>query len=332
MTRVSENSNTDALNYSLGRTKSKVEDLQLKGTTLKKINKPSDNPLGNIQFLGIQSRDDYNEQYIKNANKAVSRLNAAEDSLTQLSEIISRAKELAVAQSSDIYDEKSRSNVASEVRELRNQALALANKREGVRYIFGGFNSLKPPFSSDGKYHGDNNYLTLEVAKDFFIPIALPGNEVFFNSKKTEALSRDPLREFEEVKQTVEQGRYLASLAKMQDDFSSGNGIFSNLDSFATALENNDGTTIKNLLEKFDDNLDRVVTMRTKVGALQQNVAAASENIGLEKVNNAEIKSKIMDEDIAELFSDITKQNAVLKTAYQSGKIALSQNLLDFLR
>lgn len=332
MTRVSENSNTDALKYSLGRTKSKVEDLQLKGTSLKKINKPSDNPLGNIQFLGIQNRDDYNEQYLRNANKAVSRLNAAEDALTQLSEVILRAKELAVAQASDIYDERARSNVASEIRELRNQALALANKREGVRYIFGGFSSLKPPFSSDGKYHGDNNYLTLEVAKDFFVPIALPGNEVFFSSKQTEALSRDPIREFEEVKQTVEQGRYLASLAKMQDDFSSGNGIFANLDSFATALENNDGNTIKNLLEKFDDNLDRVVTMRTKIGALHQNVAGATESIGLEKINNAETKSKIMDEDIAELFSEITKQNAVLKTAYQSGKIALSQNLLDFLR
>jgi len=121
-------------------------------------------------------------------------------------------------------------------------------------------------------------------------------------------------------------------LAKMEDDFSGGNGIFANLDSFATALENNDGETIKNLLEKFDDNHDRVVTMRTKIGALNQNVAAATGNIGLEKINNADIKSKIMDEDIAELFSEITKQNAVLKTAYQSGKIALSQNLLDFLR
>jgi flagellar hook-associated protein 3 FlgL len=332
MTRVSENSSTDAFKFSLGKTKSKVEDLQLKGGTLKKINKPSDNPLGNIQYQGLQSRDDYNEQYLKNANKAISRLNAAEDALVSLSEIVSRAKELAVFQASDIYDEKDRSKVASEVRELRNQALALANRREGVRYIFGGFSSLKPPFSSDGKYHGDNNYLTLEVAKDFFIPIALPGNEIFYSSKSTDILSRDPIREFEDVKQTVEQGRYLASISKMQDDFSGGNGIFSNLDAFATALENNDGETIKNLLEKFDDSLDRVVTMRTKIGALNQNVSAATENIGLEKINNAETKSKIMDEDIAELFSDITKQNAILKTAYQSGKIALSQNLLDFLR
>ena len=181
MTRVSENSSTDALKISLGKAKSKVEDLQLKGTSLKKINKPSDNPLGNIQYLGLQSRDDFNEQYLRNANKAVSRLNAAEDSLTQIGEVLSRAKEIAVSQASDIYSERDRANVAAEIRELRNQALALANKREGVRYIFGGFNSLKPPFSSDGTYHGDNNYLTLEVSKDFFVPVALPGNEIFFS-------------------------------------------------------------------------------------------------------------------------------------------------------
>ena len=39
MTRVSENSSTDAFKFSLGKTKSKVEDLQLKGGSLKKINK-----------------------------------------------------------------------------------------------------------------------------------------------------------------------------------------------------------------------------------------------------------------------------------------------------
>jgi flagellar hook-associated protein 3 FlgL len=332
MTRVSENSGTDALNFTLNKVKSKVEDLQLKGATLKKINKPSDNPLGNIQYLGIQSRDEFNEQYLRNANKAVARLNAAEDSLTQIGEIISRAKELALYQASDTYGPKERSNVAAEIRELRNQALAFANKREGVRYIFGGYNSLKPPFSSDGKYHGDNNYLTLEVAKDFFVPIALPGNEIFFTSNKIEQLSRDPIREFEEVNQTVEQGRYLASVNKMQEGFSTGNGIFANLDALANALENNEGDTIRSLLERFDDNLDRVITMRTKIGALNQNISAATENIGLEKVNNADIKSKLVDEDIAELFSDLTKQNNVLKTAYQSGKVALSQNLLDFLR
>ncbi len=332
MTRVSENSSIDALNYQLGKTKSKVEDLQVKGATLKKINKPSDNPLANIQYLSVQSRDEFNEQYLKNANKAVSRLNAAEDALTQMSELISRAKELAISQASDTYGPRERANVASEVRELRNQALALANKREGVRYIFGGFNSLKPPFSADGKYHGDNNYLTLEISKDFFVPIALPGNEIFFSSNKLEPLSRDPIRNFEEVKQTVEQGRYLASVSKMQDSFVSGSGIFGNLDALANAMENNDGDTIRGLLERFDDNLDRVISMRTKIGSLNQNISAATENLGLEKVNNAEIKSKLVDEDIAELFSDINKQNTVLKTAYQSGKIALSQNLLDFLR
>ena len=57
MTRVTENSSRAAVNFTIKKAKSKLEELQLKGANLKKIRKPSDNPTGNSKALQLSSRN-----------------------------------------------------------------------------------------------------------------------------------------------------------------------------------------------------------------------------------------------------------------------------------
>ncbi|RLA65097.1 MAG: flagellar hook-associated protein 3 [Epsilonproteobacteria bacterium] len=330
MTRVSDNASTNALNFALNKAKSKIQNLQLKGASLKNINKPSDDPLGNIKVLKITSRIANNDQYLKNADKAISRLYATEDALTQMGEILLKAKELAIGQSSDLYDARTRKNVAEEVKELKNNALSVANKRIGERYIFGGFSSLKPPFSKDGEYLGDGNYMTLEVAKDYFVPINLPGSEVFITSKPIKSGTRDPLSSFPELKNKTQNAVLKREITAQK--FHKGENILAQLDILANALENNNAETIRGLLEKMDDSMSRMISMRTKVGSIAKNIQHAVDTIHVDKVNDLDYKSKILDADVAELFSDISRQNNVMKTAYHSSKIALNQSLFDWLR
>ncbi len=51
-----------------------------------------------------------------------------------------------------------------------------------------------------------------------------------------------------------------------------------------------------------------------------------------DNIDNAERTSKLVDADIADLFSELTKQQEVLKTTYKSTQGLISQNLLDFMR
>jgi flagellar hook-associated protein 3 FlgL len=339
MTRVSDRAGSDALNFALNKIKSKVQDLQLKGASLKNINKPSDDPLGNIKVHKLTSRLADNDQFLKNSDKAISRLYATEDALTQLGEILLKAKELAIGQSSDLYDARTRKNIAEEIKELKNNALSVANKRIGERYIFGGFSSLRPPFTRDGEYLGDGNYMTLEVAKDYFVPINLPGSEVFITSEPIRPGSRDPLKHFPELKNkepTKEESkaltREIASKYEVPKEFHKGTNILTQLDILANALENNNAETIRGLLEKLDSSISRMVSMRTKIGSVARNIQHAVDTINIDKVNDTDYKSKILDADVAELFSDISRQNNVMKTAYHSSKIALNQSLFDWLR
>ena len=197
MTRVSENSTTAALKYALNRTKGKMEDLQLKGSTLKNITKPSDNPVSNVEAMSLTSSTSDNIQYLKNADFALLNLNVTEKSLEELTDLMSKAKEIAITQSSDFFNGDVRKNVSNEVQQLYNQSLAIANKKVGLKNIFAGTNTLTVPFDANGAYKGDNGHINLEVSSNFFVPVNLNGEEVFFNNDDTSIQS--PLENFEQL-------------------------------------------------------------------------------------------------------------------------------------
>lgn len=336
MSRVSENSSAAALKFSLGKAKSKLENLQMKGSTLKDITRPSDNPISNVEALAINSRVNDNKQYLRNADYAMLHLNVTEKSLEQLTDLLTKAKEIAISQSSDFYNEDVRKNVAAEVTQLRNLALSISNKRVGQKYIFAGYSTLTLPFQNDGSYKGDSGHTTVEIAKDFFLPINLNGSEVFFSSDDTSDKNINPLEHInpkkkQEGQSTPNAGRELASVNN-ENNFKKRDNIFAQLESLAVALETNDSGLIQNLLEEFDDSTSRLITLRTRIGSITSSVMNTQSRLESENVDSAERRSKLIDADIAEVFSDITKHQNVLKSTYQSSQGMINQNLMDFLR
>lgn len=348
MSRVSENSSTHSIKYALGKTKRKMENLQLKGSTLRSITRPSDNPINNVEAMSLRSRIKDNEQYIRNADYAELHLNSTEKAIEQVVDIMNKAKEIAIAQSSDFYDANIRENVSNEVKQLKNQALSIANKRVGNRYLFGGFKTLSKPFDENGKYQGDLGSITVEISKDFFVPINLNGYEVFYSSDDSSSSQPDPFKEVsprdgvpeefkskQEIQQEKEQDRGLASKMPAppnEQDYKTRTNVFSLLDGLTSSLENNDPTYTQSLLEKFDDAINRLVTMRTKVGSVMNSVSSSKMANEDNKINAAQRRSAIVDADITELFSDITRQQDILKTTYQASQGLMNRRLLDFLR
>lgn len=343
MTRVSENSNVHAINFAVNKAKERLENLQMKGSILSNITRPSENPIANVEAMGITAATADNKQFLRNADYAKLQLNTTEKTLEQLTDILNKAKEMAIAQASDFYDGNIRKNVSMEAIQLYNQALALSNKRVGNRYIFAGHKSLTTPFSKEGDYMGDKGHIFLEVSKDFFVPINLNGHEVFYSTADFKETAEGPLKALksnlmntspEGPNQQEPMNRDLASMEDKAGDppFEKAQSVFGVLTSFIGALENNDNEQVQDLLEKFDTIVERLITLRTRVGSLVASIQSAQGIMESENVDNAEQKSRLMDADIAELFSDITKQQTVLKTTYQSGKSMLNQTLLDFLR
>lgn len=331
MSRVSENSSVNAINYSVGKTKSKLEDLQLKGSTLKRMAKPSDDPIANVELLAIRSQNIDATQYLRNLNFAQTQLSFTENVLEELTDILVKAKELAVGQASSIHSPEIRAGVSKEIHQLRQQVLSLSNKRMGNRYIFGGQKILTRPFDQEGKYHGDMSRINIEINKDVFLPINITGQDLFFSKEKKPVVRSDVDLNPTQSEINLDNINRGPASANVSEEYAQSS-IFDELRAMENALLTDSPEIIQNLLERLDSSIERVVTARTEIGALTNTIQNAETNIEKHKLTNEAQKTKLEDADVTELMSDMQKEQAVLKATYRASSNLMNTNLMDFLK
>ena len=321
MTRVSQKSSLEAVRYNLNKTKQAIEDLQIQGASLKKLEKPSDSPINTTKVFDLNAKLSNNKQYVRDAEVAKNFLDTSERALERVNNIISRAKEITIAQSSDFYGPGIRKNVAVEVRQLMNEVLSISNTQAGNRYIFSGFQTDSPPFKNDGTYLGDFGKIQLEIGKNFFIPININGARVFTGvTSEKNILNNQNTRE-------------LSTIQKTDNKFVPANtNLFTQLKILANALENNDSKLIQSTILPLDNIFNRIITIRTSIGSTMNSINNSNHSIENENVNIKTQRSRLQDSDIAELFSDLTRLKASLRASYQASDTLINQNLLNFLK
>ncbi len=331
MTRVSENSNTASVAYSLNKSRQRLEDLQLKGSTLKRIVKPSDDPVANIKTIQYKTDTKDLDQYRKNINFSTTILDFTENALTEASEILLKSKEIAIQQSSEIYNPEVRNSVAEEIKQMKNQLTGIANRRLGNRYIFGGHKTLARPYDQEGAYSGDLGIIYLEVFNDFYLPVNVPGVEVFTLKKKS---GLENVESFKGVKQTKGEDmlmdhNHLKEDKNILDDRKT---MFDLLNSLEMGLRSNNVDLIQTILEDLDDAIDQIITIRTQIGSSLNTVESTAKMIDDKKIFNVKNRSELEDADVAELMSEIQRQNVALEAAYKTSSQILDKRLLNFLR
>ncbi len=324
--RVGENSTLNTVKDSLNRSRLRMNELQRQNSTMKRVNTPSDDPVGNVKLMSIRNESLDNSQFEKNANLAKTFLNYTDSSLEEVTNLLVRAKELALGQASSAANgPESRMMVAEEIRNIMSEVSAIANRRLGERFIFGGFRTSTPPFEGDGKYTGDNGLITVEVQKDVFVGMNLPGDEIFLGVKKNKIPQRAPGSEGE-VGASPEMAMQVA------DPSSSDQNIFRALDALRVGLMTNDVDLIRSTLEPLDKIRDRVITMRAQVGARTAGIDTAIANMGKKNVFNAELQSNIEDSDIIQVVSDMAREETVLRASLQASNKLIQPTLLEFLK
>ena len=68
--------------------------------------------------------------------------------------------------------------------------------------------------------------------------------------------------------------------------------LFDDLQTLENALLTNNPDIIQNTLESLDENLNRLITLRTKVGAVNNSITNSENNIESQKLLNASYKEK----------------------------------------
>jgi len=154
----------------------------------KRIVRPSDDPIGSVQALELGRALQKTDQYDRNATMAQNRLQTQESTLTEVGDILQRARELTVQGANGSQGNDSRQFIANELRELRESLIDLANTKDASdNFIFGGYRGDGQPFSPtpDGvEYNGDEGQRTLQIGPNRTVSDGNAGSEVFMRIRE----------------------------------------------------------------------------------------------------------------------------------------------------
>ncbi|MCM2323165.1 MAG: flagellar hook-associated protein FlgL [Oligoflexia bacterium] len=325
--RVTQSTNYDTIRDSIHRSRNRMEGLQQQSATLKKLNTPSDDPVGASKVLEIRTDKVNNDQFQTNAKIAETYLNNSDHALGELADLVVRAKEIAIGQSSGASsNEDTRLGIAEEVTQLYQQAVATANRRIGERYLFGGYKTQQPPVDADGRYHGDDGQMMTEIAKGVFLAMNVHGAEAFNTNPK------EAIRELHDSPEYTGDGVQRAPAGIEADNSSENINIFDELQNLRIALLAGDTDGIRNTLERFDDLHSRMIAMRAKVGSRIQGLQSMSQSTERHNITNAQLSSALEDADMAQVVSDLAKEETIFRSALASSQKLIQPTLLDFLK
>jgi flagellar hook-associated protein 3 FlgL len=351
--RIADKMRYGQVDKNIGKNRSEMASLQNQAATQKRVTKPSDDPLAASRVLSNRIDLQGNKQFTKSLGYAKSFLEYTDQSLGDLSEVIMRAKELAISQSNDASaNEESRRVVATEIEQLYNQMVNIGNRKLGDRFIFGGFKTQSAPFDEKGHYNGDVGEMNIHIDKEAFLPMNIPGGRVFLGQgidrngsvknypQQAKTIEEYDKQQVELQEQAAVEARGPASIGGLRtgldvtppNELASGVNVFNVLKDLETALRTNDKQGVQDTLDYLDDALSQVVLTRSQVGSRGMALDNYMQTNEKAKVDNQAGISQLEDADVFQTVSDISKTEATLQATLQtSGKI-IEKSLLDFLR
>ncbi|MEN1760806.1 flagellar hook-associated protein FlgL [Anoxynatronum sibiricum] len=150
--RITNNMMVQTMMRNLNRNMLRLNDKQIQFSTGKRINKPSDDPLGISKSLRLRTDISVMDQYKRNAEDAYSFMDNTETALINMLEGMQRVRELAVQASSETLTQEETIKIEAEISEIRNQLVDLANYSYSGKNVFSGKKTDQPLLDQYGNY------------------------------------------------------------------------------------------------------------------------------------------------------------------------------------
>lgn len=148
--RISTNQLFQSGVSAMQRAQTEMSRTSLQMATGRRILTPSDDPSGATQSVMLQAAVNKTEQYQRNADFALPKLELEESQIDAVQNYLQRARELVVAGSNDTYNDENRKTLADEIRQIRDAILGVANSQDSNgEYLFSGTDSFTQPFEAN---------------------------------------------------------------------------------------------------------------------------------------------------------------------------------------
>ena len=161
----------------------RLSQTQLQLSTGKRINSPSDDPVGAARLQELERNIALQDVYDRNTSRTRQRLQVAETAVQSASDVIQRVRELTVQAANDTLNANNRAQIAVELRQRLDQLVGIANTRDGDgEFIFAGAQARTTPFVREGGeviFQGDSIQRELTIAPGVTMRDGETGDRVF---------------------------------------------------------------------------------------------------------------------------------------------------------
>ncbi len=189
--RVTNNMMTDSLMRYLTSQNEALFERQTIIASQKRINKPSDDPIGMGKVLDYRQTLASIEQYQINIQSAETRLDFSETTLALVDDLLQIVR--GVGQTEIGGTTESRQLASDKVKNLYDQILDLSNAKLNDNYIYSGYQTKTAPFSRDEAaattfdqytvtYNGDAGEARFMVASNSEVTIDADGQPIFHDA------------------------------------------------------------------------------------------------------------------------------------------------------
>ena len=302
----------------LQSSQARLQEAQQRVTSGLRVERMSDDPTAGSAIMQAGAGLRGLAQYRRNVETAGSQLNAEDVALDQLGQVLARAKELGVGQAGANASTAGRKATAGELRQLYDQAVALANQKLGDVSLFGGTTVAggAPPFEK-------------------FDAVAVRNAGVDPFAAAIDPAARDGLGQPIVATGTrqveIAAGQTMATTHAGQQVFVDS-GALQGLYQMAVALENDDPDGITAALGTVDRAFDATQARVGEIGARQNQVDAVA--VGIDALDAALVdqRSHLSEVDAEQAITEMMTR----QTAYQAAMLASSKvmglSLVDYLR
>lgn len=122
----------------LGRNLSRFARIEEQLASARRINRPSDDPIGTMRVMEYRHELDQIAQWQKDVQFGQSWLSGTDAALSSLDNLLIEAYDITLNMSNDTIPDDQRDSLAGRVSAIIDQALEAANARSGDRYLFSG--------------------------------------------------------------------------------------------------------------------------------------------------------------------------------------------------
>ena len=269
-------------------------------TTGKRVNVASDDPAAAARQVGLATRSESCDQFLRSISSVTAELQTADSGLNSGVTALQQAISLGVEGANGTLSQQDRAALASEVQSISQQLLGIANLSYNGKYVFAGTASTQPPYVADStapggiRYQGNDTVNYVEVETGETVAVNQPGSQLFS---------------------------------------ATGANVFQALSDLASALQSSTSTgdDIANATQEVRNAYNQMNSARVFYGSTQNELTSTQDFLNSEKLQLTQQTSDTVGVDMSQAATNLSNAEAARNTALTAAASIGNLSLFDYL-